>query len=243
MCQQDRQPLPNSAGIERIVPTANDRLGAVLSALYSFWIARQAAVDRNTQVGGGRRDAYSLIFFNHEPSTSIENDFTSSPDELLTSALQFEADGGTDFTSALESAQNVMTSQWSTERYGSFPTQKFDAILNRQANMHRRTPVMIFLSDGEDYVRDEAIYDVCRDAVRQGFVDFHPKRYLPERLTTQTLGGRFRSTRSLSDRMLRHLRCVGWRRSLWKCRTTRRTILCSLPGLTFHRLIRRLSTR
>ncbi|KAH9029425.1 hypothetical protein EDB85DRAFT_1867188 [Lactarius pseudohatsudake] len=146
MCQQDRQPLPNSAGIERITPTANDRLGVVLSALYSFWIARQAAVDRNTQAGGGRRDAYSLIFFNHEPSTSIENDFTSSPDELLTSALQFEADGGTDFTSALERAQEIMTSQWSTER----------------------TPVMIFLSDGEDHVTDEAIYDVCRGAVRQG---------------------------------------------------------------------------
>ncbi|KAH8980308.1 hypothetical protein EDB92DRAFT_1900987 [Lactarius akahatsu] len=103
-------------------PTANDRLGVVLSALYSFWIARQAAVDRNTQAGW------------------------SSPDELLTSALQFEADGGTDFTSALERAQEIMTSHWSTER----------------------TPVMIFLSDGEDHVRDEAIYDVCRGAVRQG---------------------------------------------------------------------------
>jgi hypothetical protein len=146
MCQQDRQPLPNSAGIERIVPTANDRLGCVFSALYSFWIARQAAVDRNSPVGGGRRDAYSLIFFNHEPSTSIENDFTGSPDELLIAALQFEADGGTDFTSALERAQHIMTSHWSMER----------------------TPIIIFLSDGEDYVRDEATYDFCRGAVRQG---------------------------------------------------------------------------
>lgn len=116
MCQQDRQPLPNSAGIARIVPTANDRLGVVFAALYSFWIARQAAVDRNAPVGGGRRDSYSLLFFNHEPSTSLENDFTSSPDELLTAALQFEADGGTDFTSALERAENVMTSHWSPER-------------------------------------------------------------------------------------------------------------------------------
>jgi len=72
-------------------------------------------------VGGGRRDAYSLIFFNHEPPTSIENDFTSSPDELLTAALHFGANGGTDFTSALKKAQNVMTSHRSTERYGSFP--------------------------------------------------------------------------------------------------------------------------
>lgn len=80
-------------------------------------------MDRNSPVGGGRRDAYSLIFFNHEPSTSVENDFTSSPDELLAAALQYEADGGTDFTSALERTQNVMTTHWSTERYGLFSTQ------------------------------------------------------------------------------------------------------------------------
>jgi hypothetical protein len=134
MCQQDRQPLPNSAGIDRITPTANDRLGVVFAALYSFWIARQAAVDRNTPVGGGRRDSYSLIFFNHEPSTSVENDFTSSPDELLTAALNFEADGGTDFTSALERAENVMTTHWSPERCGSFPTQKPGAIVETIAD-------------------------------------------------------------------------------------------------------------
>jgi hypothetical protein len=96
MCQQDRQPLANTAGADRITPTANDRLG----------------------FGGVRRDAYSLIFFNHEPSTSIENDFTSSPDELLTAALEYEADGGTDFTRALERAQYIMDSHWSNERYG-----------------------------------------------------------------------------------------------------------------------------
>ena len=121
MFMRDRRPLPNSAGTGRIARTANNRLGAVFSALYSFWIARQAAVDRNSPVGGGRRDAYSLIFFNHEPSTSIENDFTSSPDQLLTAALQFDAAGGTNFSWALETAQNVMTSNWSTDRSESFP--------------------------------------------------------------------------------------------------------------------------
>jgi hypothetical protein len=125
MSLTDRQPLPNSAGIDRIVRKANNRLGAIFSALYSFWIARQAAVDHNSPVGGGgRRDAYSLIFFNHEPSTSsIENDFTSSPDELLTAALEFGVVGGTDFTSALDRTQEVMTSHWSAERYGPFPRQ------------------------------------------------------------------------------------------------------------------------
>jgi hypothetical protein len=117
MCQQDRQPLANAAGTDRITPTANDRLGSVFSALYSFWLARQAAIDRNAHIGGVRRDAYSLIFFNHEPATSIESDFTSSPDELLTAALRFEADGGTDFTRALGRTQSIMDAHWSTERY------------------------------------------------------------------------------------------------------------------------------
>ena len=117
MCQQDRQPLANSAGVDRITQTANDRLGCVFSALYSFWLARQAAIDRNAQIGGARRDAYSLIFFNHEPVTCIENDFASSPDDLLTVALRYEAYGGRDFTRALSRTQNVMDSNWSAERY------------------------------------------------------------------------------------------------------------------------------
>ncbi len=177
MSQKDRQPLPDSAGTERIVLTANDRLGAVFSALYSFWIARQAAVNFNSPLDGDRRDAYSLILFNHESSTSFENDTTRSPDELLTAALRFEADGGKNSTSALERTQNVMDSHWSRERYGPRTRQTFDAVYDTLADMHHRTPIVIFLSDGEDNVSDEAIYDVCRSAVRQGFVEFHPERY------------------------------------------------------------------
>jgi hypothetical protein len=36
--------------------------------------------------------------------------------------------------------------------------------------MHCRTPVVIFLSDGEAHIRDKPILDICREAVRQGFV-------------------------------------------------------------------------
>ena len=114
---RDRQPLANSAGFDRITPTANNRLGSVFSALYSFWLARQAAIDRNAHLGGARRDSYSLILFNSEPSTCIENNFASSPDELLTAALQYVAGGGTNFAGALSRAQNIMDSHWSTERY------------------------------------------------------------------------------------------------------------------------------
>ena len=44
--------------------------------------------------------------------------------------------------------------------------------------MLRRTPVVIFFSDGDDTVEDKAMYDICRDAVRQGFVGLHPWPYI-----------------------------------------------------------------
>jgi hypothetical protein len=52
--------------------------------------------------------------------------------------------------------------------------------------MYCRTPVVIFLSDGEDDVRDEPIFDICRGAVRQGSVmDF---RCLP--IISDSVNGR-----------------------------------------------------
>ena len=118
MYNTDRQPLPNAPGTNRIISIANNRLGAVFASLYSFWTARQAAVSQNAQLGGRRRDAYSLIFFSDNPSTCVANDLTSSPDELLTSALRFSPSGCENYTRALRQAQGIMTSHWSTERCG-----------------------------------------------------------------------------------------------------------------------------
>jgi hypothetical protein len=43
------------------------------------------------------------------------------------------------------------------------------------ANIRCRTPVVIFLSGGKDdsNLKTEAMYDLCREAVRRGFVDLH----------------------------------------------------------------------
>ncbi len=118
MSKADQTPLPNAPGTDHIKPRANNRLGAVFSSLYSFWIARQATFDRNATSGGGvRKDAYSLIFFDSEPTNCIENNFTSTPGELLTAALQYDTGGGTNFTRALKRTQDVMTLHWSSERY------------------------------------------------------------------------------------------------------------------------------
>ena len=114
----DQSPLPNAPGTSRIIPKAKNRLGAVFSSLYSFWIARQAVFDRNPQPGGrSRKDAYSVILFNSEPTACVENNFTSSPEELLAAVLEHEASGGTDFTRAIKKAHGVMISYWNNERY------------------------------------------------------------------------------------------------------------------------------
>jgi hypothetical protein len=113
MCQQDRRPLPGNPSTAIIAVKANDRLGAVYSAIYSFWTARQVATGRDV----ARRDAYSVLLYQSTAEqTCIINDFTRTPDQLLQELLPHEANGGTDFTAALTMAQSVMETHWSTER-------------------------------------------------------------------------------------------------------------------------------
>ena len=116
MSCDDRRPLQNTPAYARIIATANDRFGAALSSLFSFWSARATAI--GTFGHAARRDAYSVVLFHHEAETVIENDFTSGPDQLLDAllALPYEPDGGTNFPAAINCAQGVMERNWSTER-------------------------------------------------------------------------------------------------------------------------------
>lgn len=101
----------------RIRQTANNRLGAVYSALHGFWSARHAAVTVGRQSGvGARRDAYSVILFDHTTIPILTNDFTSTPDQLLDAMLAYKTGGGTDFSEALRAGGAVMEQNWSTER-------------------------------------------------------------------------------------------------------------------------------
>ena len=121
MAVADRQPLADAPATDRIRQRANNRLGAVYSALYSFWSARQAAVTAGTCVGqqmvGVRRDAYSVILFNSTADNVLVNDFENTPDRLLDAMLTRRASGGTDFAAALRASKNVMEQHWSTERF------------------------------------------------------------------------------------------------------------------------------
>jgi len=146
MGSDDRRPLANTPATNRITQHFNNRLGAVYSALHSFWGARHVAVTVGPQATHARRDAYSVILFNETTLHGVVNDFISSPDELLDAVLQYGCDGFTDFTAALQSTQTVMEQYFSTDR----------------------TPVVIFLSDGECNIEDQVVQDLCRSAVHLG---------------------------------------------------------------------------
>ncbi|KAG1720811.1 hypothetical protein EDB19DRAFT_1646869 [Suillus lakei] len=157
MTSGDRRPLPNTPASDRITQRSNNRLGAVLSSLYSFWSARATAVGGQQ---AARRDSYSVILFQSSTTNAIVNDFSSSPDQLLDAMLPHSAYGGTNFTAAVQQARSVMEQNWSTER----------------------SPVIIFLSDGECSIADQPVQDLCRSAVRLGKgLSFHAVSFGPDR--------------------------------------------------------------
>ena len=100
--------------------SADNRLGAVYSALYGFWTSRHDAVPADRQVIGARRDAYSVILFDEATTHVLTNDFTRTPDQLLAAVLCHQTGGGTNFTAALQTGRNVMEQYWSTERFETF---------------------------------------------------------------------------------------------------------------------------
>lgn len=66
MTHTDHRPLPTSPVAQRIAARQNNRFGAALSSLYAFWKARDEAA-RQGAATGVRRDAYSVILFDHNP--------------------------------------------------------------------------------------------------------------------------------------------------------------------------------
>ncbi|KAJ7739823.1 hypothetical protein B0H16DRAFT_1567947 [Mycena metata] len=148
MRSRDLLPLANRPETHLISRQNNNRLGAVFSALHAFWVSRSAAMnpDLNRTVPGARRDAYSVIFFDAATRTCMENDSTSTPEQLLHSVLRYSASGSTNFGAALVSAEGVMRQHWS------------DA----------RAPVVIFLSDGECNSAEATIEHLSRTALELG---------------------------------------------------------------------------
>ena len=115
MSHNDRRPLANTPTADLIWQRADTRLGAVYSALYSFWSARHVAT-AGQQGAGARHDAYSVVLFNKRTTNVLVNDFTSTPDQLLDILLGEQPSLGTNFSKALGAARAIMEQHWSTER-------------------------------------------------------------------------------------------------------------------------------
>ena len=191
MACADHKPLSDTPVTTRIQGHAPNRLGAVYSALYCFWSARHAAAtamqeslfarfcstlytflsgrlattEVDQQTTGTQRDAYSVILFNDLTKNALVNDLTSSPDQLLGALLGEHAIGGTDFSSALRAGEAIMVKNWSPERLVT-KSCAFHSVTSDPLNF--RTPIMVFLSDGECPVPVKEIQDVCRSATRHG---------------------------------------------------------------------------
>ncbi|TFY70646.1 hypothetical protein EVG20_g2356 [Dentipellis fragilis] len=147
MTSQDRRPLRDAPATNRIKRVCNNRLGAVFSALYSFWTARDAAAMHGAPAPApARQDAYSIIFFDENTTTPVVDDTTSSPDDLLNAILNTRAYGRTNFAVALQATRVVMERNWNADR----------------------NPIVIFLSDGQCALRDAAVETLCRAALRRG---------------------------------------------------------------------------
>jgi hypothetical protein len=120
MSDTDRRPLAGTPTTQRIAAACNNRLGAVYSALYAFWSARAALHNAPGGQAPIRRDAYSVILFDHEVTTAIANDFQNGPDALLNVVLAHRAQGGTNYERAMSTVQTVMEQHWSTDRFVLF---------------------------------------------------------------------------------------------------------------------------
>jgi len=151
MTHADRQPLTNTPMARLIMSQHNTRYGAVLSALWSFWDSRRVAT-RNGDRSGARQDTYSIILFGSTAEVMTENNASSTAEQLVGLLLNQTATRGTHFDNALIGAREIVEMHTTSER----------------------TPVVIFLSDGECGLTDATVYDLCRSAVRAGSaLSFH----------------------------------------------------------------------
>ncbi|KAH7882034.1 hypothetical protein F5I97DRAFT_1988573, partial [Phlebopus sp. FC_14] len=152
MRNPDQQPLRTSPVYLKIRRKMNNRLGAVYTSLYSFWMAREAAAATD-KGSSARRDSYTIIMHDQVTETICENDSSTPPDQLLDMLLSRAPQGGNSFNKAFKDAQNVMVRYWSNER--------------RQP-ISPRSPVIIFLSDGIASFSEKVIRNLFRTAAKAG---------------------------------------------------------------------------
>ncbi|EMD40863.1 hypothetical protein CERSUDRAFT_121499 [Gelatoporia subvermispora B] len=166
MAGNDRRPLRDRPNYNLIARRHDNRLGAVYHSLYAFWSARHTAVTASGSGPALRRDAYTVLLFDHAVTSCLVHDFSSSPDQLLTTVMAYTAGGGTNFTAAIKVVQTLMERHWSAER----------------------SPVVIFLSDGECGITDEKVQNLCLRSTALGKpLSFHAVSFGPRSSVLQRM--------------------------------------------------------
>ncbi|KZT12602.1 uncharacterized protein LAESUDRAFT_808190 [Laetiporus sulphureus 93-53] len=139
MSYTDHRPRGDTPSTALITRNHNNRLGAVYSSLHAFWQARHHVTNAGGQGAIALRDAYTVLLFDRTVSECVANDFISTHDELLSAVLRYSTGRGTNFFAAIQAAKAAMEQHWNTDR----------------------SPVVIFLSDGEGKLPDMAMQDLC----------------------------------------------------------------------------------
>ena len=85
--------------------------------MYSFWAARDAALRASGRSSTVRRDSYTVVLHDDKMQIIVENDFESTPRQLLDVLLRYSADGENDFDGALRTAQSLMEKHWRNDQY------------------------------------------------------------------------------------------------------------------------------
>ena len=155
---RDFRPLEDAPISQRIQAVADNRLGAIYSALYGFWSARANAI---ATIGATRGDAYSVILSGQCPVVVLSGDLTMSPDDMLNSVLAYGPSGRLWPSDPLVAVESVMVQHWNVSRYAVRIDLQPTLII-------RRSPVVVFLSSGTYVFTTNAMNSLARRSVALG---------------------------------------------------------------------------
>ncbi|CAE6454438.1 unnamed protein product [Rhizoctonia solani] len=177
MTSSDHRPLPNLPVTSRLASQCNNRYGAVVSALYGFLKSQESAV-ANAGLNS-RQDAYSIVVFDDMAEIRIQNNTTSTTDQLINRLIphRYMGGGGTHFVGALRMAQQVIERSWYTDR----------------------APIIVFLSDGEDHIDRKSVEDLCKKCADRG----HALAFYGISFGTDTWSSSLRLMVNVADRIFR----------------------------------------
>ncbi|KDN34398.1 hypothetical protein RSAG8_12515, partial [Rhizoctonia solani AG-8 WAC10335] len=138
------QPTPIHARLGS--ENCDNRYGAVVSALYSFWKSREGHQVRPSSVV--REDHYSVVVFDNKAEARVENDWRLTTNQLVDKLIpqKYVHGCGTNFEEGIKVAHEVLEKNWSSQR----------------------APILVFLSDGEGWIEEESIRNLCNLSVKLG---------------------------------------------------------------------------